>query len=241
MIIEEFNMETLKPDGTYLIIGANLCGKTTIVRDIILANRHIFGTVGTYIASTYESGKRIVESDLGHDKVIYLNNPTTYMETIKTEIIDAISTPSSSYICMDNILFSHTWQTDPVFVELLKYGEINKTTTILSFDHVPKISDENKTEIDYTFISNGLDFEEIDEIYDKYVKKLTFSEFLSLYSLLEPYDFIVIENGFNMIKYHVYNSTGNSLLTSTNRRPITDKVIRDEDILSGKIKIGVSI
>src|SRR5204863_527691 len=111
------------------------------------------------------------------------------------------------------------------------YGGINKTAAILAFDHVPKISNENKKEIDYTFISNGLEFEEIDEIYDSYVRKLTFSEFLSLYSLLEPYDFIVIENNFSTIKYHVYNSTGNSLLTSTDKNLTPDEIIRDEDIL----------
>ena len=232
-------METLKPDATYLVIGANLCGKTTIVRDIILANRHLFGTVGTYITSTYESAKRIVESDICNDKVIYLNNPATYMETIKAEVIDALASPSSSYIGIDNLLSTPTWQTDPVFIELLKYGEINRTTTILAFDYVPKISDEHKKEIAYTFISNGLEFEEIDEIYERYIRKLTFSEFLSLYSLLEPYDFIVMEKSFNMIKYHVYNSTGNSLLTT--RRSVPDEIIRDEDILSGKIKIGVII
>jgi len=241
MIIEEFNMETLKPDATYLIIGANLCGKTTIVRDIILANRHLFGTIGTYIASTYETDKRIIESDIGQDKVIYLNNPITYMETIKTEIIDAISASSSTYISIDNVLLSHKWQIDPIFKELLTYGEINKTTTILAFDHVPKISDDIKDEIRYTFISNGLEFEEIDEIYDKYIKKLTFSEFLSLYSLLEPYDFIVIENDFSTMKYHVYNSTSCSLLTSTDRHLTHDKLIRDEDVLSGEIKISITI
>lgn len=234
MIINEFDINTVKPDALYLIIGSNLSGKTTIIHDIIHANRYLFGTTGTYITSTYEKQKHIIESDIGNDKIIYLNNESTYLDTIKTEIYNSLTSISSSHISIDCLLKSQSWIYDSSFKDLFHYGNINKTMRILAFDNVPKIPNDNKSQIDYIFISNGLEFEEINNIYDIYIKKLSFSEFLSLYSLLEPYDFIVIEISFNKIKYYVYNSENHTSTTN-------DELNYEEEILNGKIKISIII
>ena len=58
---------------------------------------------------------------------------------------------------------------------------------------------------------------------------MTFSDLLSLYAMLEPFDFIVIDNQYDDQIYYVYNSQNNDIL------------ITDEDVLSGKIIIGVDI
>lgn len=246
MIIEDFNMSTIEEYSNYIIIGSKSSGKTTVIRDLIDANRHLFSSIGTYITRTDEEKKHIMESNIENDKIVYLNNPSTYMDTITTEILNVLVNDNDNmHIALDDILLDPTLFNEVIIQELVQAGKIKKTCSIFSFDYIPRILPDNTKHIDYIFLSNNLEFEDIDEFYNMYVIGFTFLEFISIHQLLGPYDFLVINNISHV--YSIYNSIDDSLHDFSYNRmflsptiDITGDLIYD-DILSGKINIGVDI
>ncbi len=243
MIIEEFNLSTVKAYSNYMIIGSKSSGKTTVIRDLIDTNRHLFNSTGTYVTRLNEKDKHIMDSNIGSDKLVYLNNPFTFMDTVTTESLRVLVNDSNNtHIAFDNILLPTSWLNEVVVKELIQVGKTKKNSSILSFDTVPKLSQEDMKHIDYIFLSNNLDFEDIYEFYNSCVTGFSFTEFVSIYQLLDSYDFIAIDNKSNT--YYIYNSIDDSLHHFSYRHLLLPSMLNrvtDDDILSGKINIGVDI
>lgn len=83
---------------------------------------------------------------------------------------------------------------------------------------------KNKKKINYIFISGGLTGQDIDKVFDTYITGLTFIDFKLLYSELNQYDFIVIDNSnYNIYKFN--NDPKEEFVNITNEEILSDKII----------------
>jgi len=238
--INNFSALKFRENSKYLIIGPPKSGKTTLLKDIMKINIDGYNSDCTYIGKSLDK-----KSDLAynvnepHQKIILLGKPEKYEKTIKTETIKTLVHDYNTLIAYDDVLFPFKWTETSFMKGLINYGVLRKTGGIICTEYIPEIPSHLKINIDYILISGMFDQKDLEIIYNEYAGIVpSFDDFCLLYNSLSDYDFLIVDNTAYPFNFYKYRTKDKEIIIQPRKESIQ---IDENDILSGKMNIGISI
>lgn len=234
--LQFFDIFRIRKNSRYLIIGPPQCGKTTLITNLINTNYSLYKTESTLITDSLKEDRKIIKSIKSDQKEIHFSDSNHNNNIIKDEVILTLVKDNSNLITLDGILNNNNWGYESWMQELICFGSLRKTGSILSFNYLPELPPSIHVNVDYIFISGLFPKWKLKRIYNDFAGIVpSYNDFCKLYDSLNKYEFIMVDNTSFPFEFFRYNSNQNTFCKSI------DNFIKEEDILNGKVDIGVNI
>jgi len=194
--IHEFPLHEMKPISKIVVIGKPATGKSTVIRDIVKAFRHMF-PVGKVFSGTEENNH--FYSKMFHELYVFPEYNETEMENfVKRQKLSMRNNPENPKgliivdDCSDDPKFFHR----PLFQKFYKNGRQWDMMFILALQYGMDIRPVIRTNIDYTFLFREPNERNRKALYENYATIIgSYQDFCDVMDqLTEDYTAIVIDN-----------------------------------------------